>query len=286
MRRSIRDALVGFSIVGAISVFSGASLWIRGIQIGSKAWTINASFSDATGLAERSPVTYRGILVGSVGKIQVTPSEVKAILEINKADLRLPKPVFAKVVRGSLLGGDVQVSLVASNNPLPEETPFPNTEECLSTIILCDGDTISGDPLRSISSLAEKIEQLFDQVEQEKVLESLVSSTEQFDRTQKNLDELIIKMKSELDRAEPIISNLTNATSHISNVVENINNPKTLEDLKQTVSSTRSLTAKIDSMGGDIAELMSDEELKSALRNVTIGLGKFFQEIYPVNTYE
>ena len=30
-----------------------------------------------------------------------------------------------------------------------------------------------------------------------------------------------------------------------------------------------------------VAPIMTDEELKTALRKVTIGLGKFFEEIYP-----
>ncbi len=283
MRRSVRDAIVGLSIVGALVTFAGSSLWLRGIRLGSKVWKVSASFADATGLAERSPVTYRGILIGNVGKIQVTPMEVLASLEINQNDLRLAKPVTAKVIKGSLLGGDVQVALISNNILLPKNSPLPTSKNCQKTVVLCDGDIIAGDPLQSISSLAGKIERLFEQVEEEKVITSLASSTEQFDLTQKNLDILIAKMRKEIDRAEPIITNLNNATSHISNVVAAINNPKTLNDLKETVSSAKSLTQKIDAMGGEIADLMSDEELKTALRSVTIGLGKFFDEIYIID---
>jgi phospholipid/cholesterol/gamma-HCH transport system substrate-binding protein len=45
---------------------------------------LTANFNDASGLAERSPVTYRGILVGSVRSIKVTSSAVVAELEITK----------------------------------------------------------------------------------------------------------------------------------------------------------------------------------------------------------
>ena len=73
--------------------------------MGSSHWTLTARFNDAAGLAERSPVTYRGILVGSVRSISVTSEAVVAELEINKADLRLPLPVTATVGSASLLGG-------------------------------------------------------------------------------------------------------------------------------------------------------------------------------------
>ena len=64
-----RDAILGFSLIGGIAIFSGTMLWLRGVSMGSKKWAITANFLDASGLAEGSPVTYRGIVVGSVKKI-------------------------------------------------------------------------------------------------------------------------------------------------------------------------------------------------------------------------
>tara|TARA_B000000565_G_scaffold33013_1_gene22030 strand:+ start:782 stop:1060 length:279 start_codon:yes stop_codon:yes gene_type:complete len=72
MRRSVRDAIVGFTLIGGIIGFSSTALWLRGVRLGSSHWTLTARFNDAAGLAERSPVTYRGILVGSVRSISVT----------------------------------------------------------------------------------------------------------------------------------------------------------------------------------------------------------------------
>ena len=73
MRRSLRDAFVGFSLLGGVVIFSGAMLWLRDFRLGSKTWEISASFKDASGLAKMSPVTYRGIIVGSVQKISNPP---------------------------------------------------------------------------------------------------------------------------------------------------------------------------------------------------------------------
>ncbi len=281
MRRSVRDAIVGFSIVGALVAFTGSLMWIRGIRLSSKTWSITANFSDASGLAERSPVTFRGILVGSVGKIHVTPQAVLARLEIDNEELRLPMPVFAKVVRGSLLGGDAQVSLISNGKPLPKDASLPGLKDCNKKKMLCDGAIIIGAPLTSISTVSETIERLLDQVEQEDVVYNLVSSAQQFDQTQRNLDELINQMKAEVLRAEPSISNLNEATNHIKNIVAALDNPKTLNDLKQSASSIRSLSAKIDAVGGNLEQLLADEELMSAVRKITIGLGEFFHEIYP-----
>ena len=127
MRRSVREALVGFSIVGAIAGFAGTMLWLRGVRLGSETWTVTADFANAGGLAARSPVTFRGIMVGTVRSVDVTPMAVKATLEINADDLQLPLPVKASVSSASLLGGDSQVELVTTGSPLPKNAPKPKS---------------------------------------------------------------------------------------------------------------------------------------------------------------
>ena len=281
MRRSVRDAIVGFSIVGGMIAFTSTMLWLRGFRLTANAWQVTANFEDASGLAERSPVTYKGILIGSVSKIKVTPSVVQATLEIDEGTLRLPKPVVAKVFTSSLLGGDVQVGLISRGQPLGDKAPMPGSKNCPGSTTLCAGETIKGEALTSISTLTEKFERLLQQADKEKILSSLVESTNQFDLTQKNLDDLILEAKSELNRAKPIITNLSQATNHISNILAALDNAKTLSDIQETASSTRSITKKIDAFGSDMKEVINDKELMSALRSVTIGLGELFNELYP-----
>ena len=281
MRRSIRDAIVGLSILGGIVVFAGTTLWLRGVKIGANQWSIQANFSDASGLAERSPVTFRGILVGSVGKIHVTPKNVQAIIDINNSKLQLPKPVIAKVVTSSLLGGDAQVALVTFGEDIPKDSLFPLSKGCKKSIMLCNGDIIQGQPLKSISTLTEELEKIIEKADKENIVSNLVDSTKQFDQTQKNLDELIIQVKKEINKVEPIITNLKNASSHIDNILSSIDNPKTLDDIQKSSISTRSVTVKIDDLGSDFSEIMDDKELMSAIRSVTIGLGELFNELYP-----
>ncbi len=66
MRRSLRDSIVGFSLLGGLVIFISFSFWLRGIKLSSKDWFIFANFDNASGLSKKSPVTYRGIIVGSI----------------------------------------------------------------------------------------------------------------------------------------------------------------------------------------------------------------------------
>ena len=281
MRRSLRDAFVGFSLLGGIVIFSGAMLWLRDFRLGSKTWEISASFKDASGLAKMSPVTYRGIIVGSVQKISFTPNTVETKIKLNNDNLILPKPVIAKIVTSSMLGGDAQLSLVSLGKSLNRNEVFAVNKNCPNKKVLCGGDKIKGVEMASISSLTESLNGIIDEADKQAIVNKVSESIKQFDRTQANLDELVLLSKSELIRAKPIISELTKASFHLNNILESLDNPKTLKDIQELASTSSSLTKKIDQMSSEMGNIMEDKELLDALKRVTIGLSKLFDDIYP-----
>ena len=284
MRRSVRDAIVGFTVIGGIIGFASTALWLRGVRLGSSHWTLTARFNDAAGLAERSPVTYRGILVGSVRSIAVTPEAVVAELEIDKGDLLLSLPVTATVASGSLLGGDAQVSLVSRGTPLPKGAPLPRAADCRAEQQLCDGSTVEGREAASLSTVTETLQELLAQAQQERVIPNVAASLEQIEATTKEFELLTVQLQEELAQAVPVIRNLEAATAHMNNIASSLDNPQTLSELKQTAANAAQLTAKIDAVGGDVAQLTGDPEFMQGVRNLTIGLGELFGEIYPAQT--
>ena len=281
MRRSLRDAFVGFSLLGGLVIFSGAMLWLRDFRLGSKTWEISASFKDASGLAKMSPVTYRGIIVGSVQNISFTPNTVETKIKLNNDNLILPKPVIAKIVTSSMLGGDAQLSLISLGKSLNKNELITVNKDCPQKRILCSGDKIKGVKMVSISSLTEGINGIIDEADRQAIVNKVSESIQQFDRTQANLDELVLLSKSELIRAKPIISELTKASFHLNNILESLDNPETLKDIQELASTSSSLTKKIDQMSSDMGNIMEDKELINALKKVTIGLSKLFDDIYP-----
>ena len=281
MRRSLRDAFVGFSLLGGLVIFSGAMLWLRDFRLGSKTWEISASFKDASGLAKMSPVTYRGIIVGSVQKISFTPNTVDTKIKLNNDNLILPKPVIAKIVTSSMLGGDAQLALISLGKSLKSNELNTVKKECPNQRILCGGDEIKGVEMASITSLTEGITGIIDEADRQEIINKVSESITQFDRTQANLDELVLLSKLELIRAKPIISELTKASIHLNNILKSIDNPKTLKDIQDLASTSSSLTKKIDQMSSDMGTIMEDEELLDSLKRVTIGLGKLFDDVYP-----
>ena len=46
-------------------------------------------------------------------------------------------------------------------------------------------------------------------------------------------------------------------------------------------TATASITRKLDRLSSDMEGLIKDKELMRSLRNITIGLSKLFNELYP-----
>ena len=281
MRRSLRDSIVGFSLLGGILIFAIFSFWLRGVRLSSKNWHFFAEFSNASGLSKKSPVTYRGILVGSIEDILFTNESIKAKIVLNNPDIILPKPEFARVVTNSFLGGDVQVALESSEKTIPKNISKPTTDKCNSKLIICQGDIITGKQLSSLSNITNKISQLLKESNQENLIENLINSIDQFDSTQENLDELIYLSKQEILRVKPLINEITIAANNLNNILSTINNKETLNDIKLTINAARSISSKIDDMSDDFEKLKKDKELTQSIRDLTIGLSKFLNEIYP-----
>ena len=281
MRRSLRDSIVGFSLVGGLVIFATFSFWLRGIKLSSKDWSFFANFSNASGLSKKSPVTYRGIIVGSIEDLIFTNKSIKAKIVINNPEIILAKPAFAKVVTNSFLGGDVQVALETSEENLPKNIEKATSKACNKNLIVCEGDTITGKQLSSLSNITNRINQLLKDSNQENLVENIINSIEQFDKTQVNLDELIYLSKKEINRVEPLLNELTIAAGHLNKLLATMNDEETLEDIKLTLESSRSIFEKLDLMADDFQLLIKDKELTSSLRDLVIGLSKFLNEVYP-----
>ena len=281
MRRSFRDSIVGFSLLGGILIFTFFSFWLRGVKLSSKNWYLFAEFNNASGLSKKSPVTYRGILVGSIEDILFTNKSIKAKIVLNNPDIILPKPAFARVVTNSFLGGDVQIALETSKKTIPNNTAKALSEKCDSKLIICQGDTITGKQLSSLSNITNRIDQILTVSNQENLIENLVNSIDQFDRTQENLDELIYLSQQEILRVKPLIKEVTIAAGHLNNILSTINNEETLKDIKLTIEAAESISGKFDDMSDDFKKLLKDKELTNSIRDLTIGLSKFLNEIYP-----
>ena len=301
MRRSVREALVGFSLLAGIAGGLGFWLWLKGVSLQRNVWSIEANFADAAGLADRSAVLYRGVQVGNVRSIKVNGQAVAAHLEITDANLRLSRPVVARIASSSLLGGDAVVSLLSSGPPLPAG-PGPGDSGCDQKIQVCDGGKVVGVAAPTLESVTETVQRLLSQAEKERVMPQMAAATRAFERTAgeterlsrdgqvfvKDAQRLVQELNVSVRKADPILANLNKAsaeaaaaTRHARSITARFDNPKTAQDLQATLANARKLTDRWNAVGRDVSKLTGDPKFMEGMLSVSVGLGKFFEELYP-----
>ena len=89
MRRSVREATIGFSLLAALLGGLGLWFWLSGVVFGKKTWASQLSFKDAAGLAPQSVVTYQGVPVGSVEAVTPQAGSVLVRAQITNPVLKL-----------------------------------------------------------------------------------------------------------------------------------------------------------------------------------------------------
>lgn len=311
MRRSLREATVGLSILAALVMASGLWLHLRGSRFFGTAWTITVRLDDAAGLASRSNVFYRGVDVGTVQSITPEPGFVAVQVQISDAELVIAQPVRARVVTGSLLGGTAQLVLIGPSKPLAAPVS-PTAEDCPSARQLCAGDVLSGAQSPSLDAAVARVTKLLDQVidldligtidETVKALtdttNSITIAAEESIALTESLQDLTQQLGPTVDHVNTSAANVTRITGHLANVSAELDRPETIAKFRQTMTNmedatdqlrtkagtilanVESFTANLDEIGSDVLDITSDPAVAEGLRNLTVGLGLLFEDLY------
>lgn len=305
MRRSVREAIVGFSLLAAITGAVSLTLWLRGLSLTRQHWTLEARFEEADGLAVRSPVVFRGVMVGSVRSVQITSEAVIAQLEITNPSIRLSRPTVAEIGQVSLLGGEAQVVLVNQGEPLPADAPSPRSRDCDSGSMLCDGATIRGTQGASLAAVTTKLFQLLNQAEEEQLFSKVSDVAASVEQTAQQADaflqegrglmqegsglvregqSLLGSLEGSVQEVQPTVANIKASSERLRQLMARLDDPQMVADLQQTVANAERLTAQWRAVGGDVQQLTADPTFMNGLRSVSVGLGQFFEELYPAQT--
>jgi phospholipid/cholesterol/gamma-HCH transport system substrate-binding protein len=130
----IRINLIGFLVISMGLIYGMATQVLTILQ---GRYSVNAIFPDAGGVFTNQEVTYRGMTVGQVGKMEVVPEGVRLELII-KDDFKIPaEDVEARVMFKSAVGEQF-VDLLPQSNRAPyladgDEIPLEQTSIPVST---------------------------------------------------------------------------------------------------------------------------------------------------------
>jgi phospholipid/cholesterol/gamma-HCH transport system substrate-binding protein len=108
LTRATRLQLVAFGLIAVLVLaytafhyaYLGRFVGLRGY------YTVNMELSDAGGIFQNADVTYRGVSVGRVASLQLTPAGVQATLNISSSAPPIPSQLHAAVADLSAVGED------------------------------------------------------------------------------------------------------------------------------------------------------------------------------------
>lgn len=143
--RTIREGSVGLLILVGLAAFVGLVLWIKGIKWGARTYQFIVSFNDVAGMKVGATVRYRGVDVGRIIDVKATTNGVDATIEIDSADLVIPRNVRIEANQSGLIG-ETSIDITPPQNlPSGIQGVNPSSSKCDTKLVICNQNKVNGE---------------------------------------------------------------------------------------------------------------------------------------------
>lgn len=161
----MREGAVGLLALVSLSALVALVVWLRGVALTRDSYRVRVEFPSADGLDVGTVVTYRGVPVGRIERLEPGSNLVAVVVRISPADLRIPKRVAVEVDQTGLIGEAVLSIVPEGTIAGIERLPLPTDEGCAAVrVLLCDGDRVAGNPPINYGSLIRAMVKVADLV--------------------------------------------------------------------------------------------------------------------------
>ncbi|MGW4241074.1 MCE family protein [Nocardia sp. NPDC004722] len=167
MTRLVRNQLIAFALIAVLGVvFVGAKYVRLDNMLGFGLYKVKVEAKETGNLSKGAEVTYRGVPVGRVGDLDVTPDGVLITLEMNSGKPKVPANAVAAIADRSAIG-EQYVDLMPTSDTSPylhdgsvikgATTPI-HVEDLLSSVDSFAGTT----DLKALSTTITELGKAFD----------------------------------------------------------------------------------------------------------------------------
>ena len=279
MSKEIKIALVS---IATIVVFILGANFLKGKNFLKSERIFYAFYDDASGLIASSSVTYRGMKVGRVDKLEFVGErnqKVKATIVINER-LIIPKNTIARIATADLFGTKV-IELVFS-----DESEFAKSGDTLDGEV--EPDMISGITTQ-LMPMKDKIESLVTSLD---TLTNIMIATLN-DDAQRQLQNSIRDLSASLNNVRSLTSTANKTLNDqrenletifenfakISNDLSNVSFESTVNSLQSTLAQTQALIKKLSDGEGTASLLLNDQKLYEELTNSATNLSNLLEDL-------
>lgn len=142
--RTVREGSVGLLILLGLGALGGILLWLRGLSLGNRSYSVVVDFPSAVGMQTGSSVRYRGVVVGRVQRIRPADQFAEVEMQISPGTLKIPRNSLIQSNQAGLIG-ETAVDITPITELTAEVAANPFSADCQSSAIICDGDRLRGE---------------------------------------------------------------------------------------------------------------------------------------------
>ena len=247
-------------------------------------------YDNVEGLTASTPVTINGLIVGKVLEIDFKDNDSAKVLVKLLVDthFQFSKNSKAELYETGLIGGKAIAIVpafdkaeIAKNESYLEGTVKAGLSELVNQRLTPLQEKIENMML-SADSLLDNLNQIFDEQRKADLRNSISGLNEiinNFKKTSKSIDFLVISNQEKLSRTLSNVDNLTNNLSKVSDSIADANFSKTLKSLESTLQNFDGIVASLQKGEGLMGKLLKDETLYNNLKGATKEMEELLRDI-------
>lgn len=287
------EAKVGITVFLAVVVAIIGFRFMRDIPIFGTSMRLTTTFEKADGISSGSLVYVKGVRIGSVSSVRLTPeNDVRVGMSID-TEVNIPEGSTAVLTSlGIVEGKSIVIELGQSDQYLESGDEIPGTyAQTIMETLGDQGEQLGEDVSNSINELNQFLRQLNATVDDEtrgKLNETLTNLVESSNRVATLLEEKQKDIDSAIESGSRVISQLdtltTNNRPKIDSLITSIEkNVKELSDVQQELESASAslnqILDKINRGDGTMGKLVNDPSVYENLDSLTSELNKLVKSI-------
>jgi phospholipid/cholesterol/gamma-HCH transport system substrate-binding protein len=285
------EARIGIVVSAAVVIFVGGVLFLRGVDLRSRQYSLNVYYPNVNGLQTGDKVTVAGLAIGHVESMSLVGHRIAVNLSL-QTKVHLPRDSKALLKSETIMGGKfIEIT--------------PGTDKA----ILQNGDSLSGQYEADLSELTatlapitsnvlgilENVNSTFDESTRKRIkgiivdlgrssaqlqrvihaegthLETAVEDFAVFSRDlshfARTMDTMAVEQRANVDAS---MTSLRLVSDHAERVSTN---------LEYTTQSLNSVLAKLNSGKGTLGKLIHDERLYDDIDSLSVGLNALVRDL-------
>jgi len=285
------EARIGIIVLAAIAVFIGGVIFLRGIDLRSKQYSLNVIYSRVNGLRTGDKVTVAGLTIGTVESMSLVEGKIRVNLSL-QAKVQLPRDSKAIIKSETIMGGKfIEIT--------------PGTAQTY----LRDGDSLKGDFEADLSELTATlspisnnilailagVDSTFNEITRKRIREIVLNLGQTTAQLQKTVDAGGSRIDLTLADYDSLARTLTKFANTLDTLAsgQKDNIEAGVLDLKSMAANLHRVSARLSRSGesldtilyniksgkGTMGKLIQDEKLYNDLDTLAVNMNALVKDI-------